>query len=88
MQIYNPPKEHKCELSEAWRDTENVRRGAVEVCTICEEAYVYDPIPWEQVYRRIRMWPFDRVQRREVKKWKERKDNSLLHLLSEPSGLK
>lgn len=66
--IYNPDQPHRCVLS-GHRDgvSTHLQPGAVEVCDECGKAYVYHPIPWEQIYRPLRPWPFDRKQRQALR---------------------
>lgn len=62
--IYQPGERHDCDLEGNGRFVPNdLRPGTVEVCCECGRAWVYDPIPWERTYRRLRLWPFDRAQR-------------------------
>lgn len=61
--IYTPDEPHRCDLPGLTGFVPNdLDRGVVEVCE-CGRAWVYDPIPWEQVWRPLRPWPFDRAQR-------------------------
>lgn len=63
--IYEPAERHDCDLDGNGRFVpDDLRPGTVEVCQECGRTWVYDPIPWERTYRRLRPWPFDRAQRR------------------------
>ena len=66
--VYTPDEPHRCDLPglDGFIGGSTDDRGALEVCE-CGRAWVYDPIPWEQTYRPLRPWPFDRAQRQALR---------------------